>query len=361
MIEPQLRIPLSIILNLIRLTRYSHICMPGHLRHLILDASHQPFVLIALDHVVQKDGRSQQRFSVDIDGMATIDQDARSLFGLLPPGIRDQIYDATLFQDIQREHLHFRFKAPCPHLRLVSRQFRDEYDRRPIWGTTLEVSFLADLSELGYPGTPGLAARCTSLQLNYLFQRDLHAHEFMPYGFAIACCQVTLHLVPRRLQNLNVHLIWNSVRMLKDYLSSEVSNRLHGYIDRMVWNQYSCLHGATRRRMREDISNPGVSHLKLHYGGISLSDSSMRSKCDALGAELLKQPVTLDVWSGKDNCYLLDEDGISERLRLETLVEAATKVHVKDQSSGDAEINISEEPIWQEEVDFEVKNGIEWQ
>jgi hypothetical protein len=69
----------------------------------------------------------------------------------------------------------------------------------------------------------------------------------------------------------------------------------------------------------------------------------------------------LDVWSGKDNCYLLDEDGISESLRLETLVEAATKVHVKDQSSGDAEINISEEPIWQEEVDFEVKNGIEWQ
>jgi hypothetical protein len=306
-------------LDLIRLTRYSPTCTPGHLRHHILDASHHPFVFTALDHAVQKDSRSQQSFSLDIDGMATTDQDPRSFFGLLPPEIRDQIYDATMFQDIQREHLNFRFKAPCPHLRLVSRQFKEEYDRRSIWGTVLEVSFLADLSESGYPGKPGLAARCTSLQLNYLFERDSHAHEYMPYGFAIACYRITLHLVPRGLQNLNVHLIWNSVRMLQDYLSSEVSNRLHCYIDRTVWNHYSCLHGARRRRMREHISNPGgITHLKLQYGGISLSDSSMRSKCDILGAELLKKSVTLGAWSGKDNCYLLDEDGISERLRLET-------------------------------------------
>ena len=64
----------------------------------------------------------------------------------------------------------------------------------------------------------------------------------------------------------------------------------------------------------------------------------------------------MGVWSGKDNCYLLDEDGISERLRLESLVEAAIQGNVKDQFSGDADIDIFEDSIWQEEVDVEVKH-----
>jgi hypothetical protein len=41
------------------------------------------------------------------------------------------------------------------------------------------------------------------------------------------------------------------------------------------------------------------------------------------------------------------------------LIEAAVQVNVKDQSSGDAEINISEDPTLQEEVNIEVKNGTE--
>ena len=66
----------------------------------------------------------------------------------------------------------------------------------------------------------------------------------------------------------------------------------------------------------------------------------------------------MGVWSGKDDCFLLDEDGISERLRLETVVEAET---VKAQLSEDTEINIFEDRIWQEEMETGNKNRIEQQ
>ena len=84
----------------------------------------------------------------------------------------------------------------------------------------------------------------------------------------------------------------------------------------------------------------------------------MRSNCNSLGAELLKRSVTLGVWSGKDDCFLLDEDGISERLRLETVVEAET---VKVQLLEDADINIVEDQIWLEEMETGNKNRIKQQ
>ena len=167
-----------------------------------------------------------------MEGMTTTDQGCKTFFELLPPEIRDQIYDATMFQDIQREHLNFRFRAPFLHLRLVSRQFKNEYDRRSIGDTTLEVSFPADFAEKMrriYP--PGLAARCTSLQLNYLILEYPHAHEMSPGGFAITCCRIMLRLAPRGLKHLHIYLVWKSVRMLKDYTSSRFLILLHGFIN----------------------------------------------------------------------------------------------------------------------------------
>ncbi|GAB7332431.1 hypothetical protein MBLNU13_g04237t2 [Cladosporium sp. NU13] len=178
-------------------------------------------------------------------GIAMTNQDGKSFFELVPAEIRDQIYDATMFQTIQRQKVNFQFKAPCPHLRFVSRQFKDEYDARSVWGTNLEVSLRYDV--------------------------------------------------------------------------------------------------------REDISDSGIAvALKLRYGGIPLLNTSVRSKCDVLGAELLKEPVTLGVWSAEDDCFLLDEDVTSERLKLETVVEVAIQAEtVKDQVSNDGEVDIFEDQIWQ--------------
>jgi hypothetical protein len=284
-------------------------------------------------------------------------QDGKSFFELVPAEIRDQFYDATMFQNIQRKHLNFSFKAPCPHLRLVNHQFKDEYDERSIWGTTLEVSFRAAFTEYQrHPNTPGLAARCDSMRLKYLFQKNSHAREEDPPSLPHMCICLMLHLAPERVKHLEVCLVWFSVRMLKDHVSQQ-SDWLHRLINHLINDPYYLMHHEWWDGQHRDLSDSGiVVGLKLDYGGIPPLNTPMRLKCNALDDELLKRPITLGVWIGKDNCYLLDEDGISERLRLESLVEAAIQGNVKDQFSGDADIDIFEDSIWQEEVDVEVKH-----
>ena len=58
-------------------------------------------------------------------GISMTSQDGKSLFEILPAEIRDQIYDATMFQNTQRQKVNFHFRSPRPHLRLVSRQSKD--------------------------------------------------------------------------------------------------------------------------------------------------------------------------------------------------------------------------------------------
>ncbi|GAB7332432.1 hypothetical protein MBLNU13_g04237t1 [Cladosporium sp. NU13] len=204
-------------------------------------------------------------------GIAMTNQDGKSFFELVPAEIRDQIYDATMFQTIQRQKVNFQFKAPCPHLRFVSRQFKDEYDAR---------------------------------------------------------------------SHFEIYLVWDSVRMLKDYASQRPTGFLYHLNYLIEHPGYD---------VREDISDSGIAvALKLRYGGIPLLNTSVRSKCDVLGAELLKEPVTLGVWSAEDDCFLLDEDVTSERLKLETVVEVAIQAEtVKDQVSNDGEVDIFEDQIWQ--------------
>jgi hypothetical protein len=152
--------------------------------------------------------------------------------------------------------------------------------------------------------------------------------------------------------------------VLRSYAQGpRLPDRLHRLINHLVNDPYSLMHHEWWGGQHRDLSDSGiVVGLKLDYGGIPSLNTPMRLKCNALDAELLKRPVTLGVWIGKGNCYLLDEDGISERLRLESLVEAAIQAErLEEHSSGDAEINISEDPIWQEEVNVGVKHGNEKQ
>jgi len=66
-----------------------------------------------------------------------------------------------------------------------------------------------------------------------------------------------------------------------------------------------------------------------------------------LGAENLKHAVTLRTCVD-DDCFLLDVNMISKRLRMETVVDVATQaVSMEDHLSENAEINLSEDQIWQ--------------
>jgi hypothetical protein len=134
--------------------------------------------------------------------------------------------------------------------------------------------------------------------------------------------------------------------MLKDYASQRSTrflNRLNYLIQNPAYNE------------RVDVRDSGiVFDLKLRYGGLPLLNTAMRSKCDVLGAERLKEPVTLGVWSAKDGCFQLNDDRTDEYLRMETVVEAANQAaSARVTSSVDAEMNISEDQIWQEEVRLE--------
>jgi hypothetical protein len=275
--------------------------------------------------------------------MATTDQGSKSFFELLPAEIRDQIYDATMEQDIQRKRLNFQFRAPSPQLRLISRQFKDEYDRRSIWGSTLDVSFRVDGGSLPrHPKAPSLASWCTVIQLKCFLGKSLLAHVSEWRSFAITCDQLIRHLAPDSLQQLEVYLVWDSVRMLKDY-ASQGPNQLHAFLNYLI-------HGPTYHPRAERISSHVMATLKLHYGGIPPLNTRKRSSCDVLGVGLLKQPATLGIWSVKDGSFLLDEAKVSERLRMETMIEAATQATTaKDESYGSAEIAVFEGQIWNQE------------
>lgn len=269
-------------------------------------------------------------------------QDGKPFFELVPAEIRDQIYDATMFQNVQRHKVNFQFQAPCLHLRFVSRQFKDEYDARSIWGTNLKVSFRqASAKRMGPPHAPRLASRYTSIELNCLLGKHSLACRWSEWeDAAVACYRLILRLAPEGLQHLEIYLVWDSVRMLKDCASERPTGLLY-HLDYLIKHpEYG---------VREDISDSGiVIDLKLRYGGIPLLNTPVRSKCDVLGAELLKEPVTLGVWIADDECFLLDGDGISERLGLEIVIEAAIQAETgKGQVSDDGEVDIFEDQILQ--------------
>ena len=61
--------------------------------------------------------------------------------------------------------------------------------------------------------------------------------------------------------------------------------------------------------------------------------------------------ATLGRGSAENSYFLLDYNGVSERLRMEALVETCPHdVAVKDQSIQNAEINVSEDQDWHQKV-----------
>ena len=104
----------------------------------------------------------------DPGGSSSINRDGKSFFEVLPRELRDCIYEHTFDNDMKDHCYRYRFRAPQPHLRLVSRQFMHEYDEQAPHDTALFVTGRNDrlicipYGLLGDSAPPRLAGRCTS-------------------------------------------------------------------------------------------------------------------------------------------------------------------------------------------------------
>jgi hypothetical protein len=133
--------------------------------------------------------------ALELEGtVACISRDARSYFKRFPRELRDCIYD-LLYQEIEESiaghELHTR--AIIPRLRLVSRQFKSEYDERiasDVWNQHLTMTYTAEVHDWShfrrcciYALCTPLAAHTTSITLNMRFDSGGLYHS-EPMGHA---------------------------------------------------------------------------------------------------------------------------------------------------------------------------------
>jgi hypothetical protein len=98
----------------------------------------------------------------------------KSFFDDFPRELRDKIYDLTSEHEVKRHSYHMRFQAPVPHLRLISRQFKHEYDERQPKDPSLAVEDRGPRFP-GFPHpysvvVPRLATQCTVLHFTHNVQ-----------------------------------------------------------------------------------------------------------------------------------------------------------------------------------------------
>ena len=108
--------------------------------------------------------------STEPGGSSTISRDGKSFFDVLPRELRDRIYGYTFDHDSMDDYYKYNFKAPLPHLRLVSRQFVHEYDEQTPCDATLFVTGRNVRHGCPWEGptkqrAPRHASRCTSAEM----------------------------------------------------------------------------------------------------------------------------------------------------------------------------------------------------
>jgi hypothetical protein len=114
---------------------------------------------------------------------------------MFPREIRDSIYEHTFDHEMTRHLYHMRFQAPLPHLRLVSRQFKQEYDEQSPTNTSLFVTDQSQPLGFFYPDAviaglvlPRLATRCTVVHITQNLQdQEVEEAEDMMDQLAYYC------------------------------------------------------------------------------------------------------------------------------------------------------------------------------
>lgn len=153
-------------------------CSPSRYRtHLTLLVRRQPSTFATITTY-----SPPMALPTDLGGPVSTGIHGKSFFEVIPRELRDAIYDLTFDHGTMSNSFEIEFRAPLPHLRLVSRQFKQEYDEQSPRDATLVISnhslwFQHHACQTPrFPILPQLATRCTAMH----FTHHLHDEEVFP-------------------------------------------------------------------------------------------------------------------------------------------------------------------------------------
>jgi hypothetical protein len=255
---------------------------------------------------------------------ASVSNGSKSFFDILPRELRDDIYDHTFDHEATLPEIyHMRFQAPLPHLRLVSRQFKHEYDERSPKDTTLFVTdqrlpskklpFVDKASML----LPRLATRCTVLHFTHNLQDQtvMEAGDILGRRVAWFCGPLGHWLAFRlpHLQDVHIKCSFNFVQNL-------AKSRLH-------FRPREVLRRLAREYMRH-LSKLGiVTRIEWSHLGISSHGIPSQLMLDLPSLESLTESVALGRYERPSRCFdtkwELHEDLIEQRSAAEAVFLAA--------------------------------------
>jgi hypothetical protein len=266
--------------------------------------------------------------------MGTINKEGKSFFEIAPRELRDLIYDATFHHEVKSGAVTSIFEARCLHLRLVSRQFKDEFDKRKPKHKKLVVCFDADLAHLRSPRlsafVPSLAARCISVEVRYL------AHNFQLFdgcrqrsenfsAFSVLCMQLAEGMV--NLRNFKILLIWDSVRTLETFAATcQHTATKHTCVSTSLRRILSAENYIARRTPGASNKSWVFRNFRLLHRGLASIGPPGGFDFDVPRIKLLKKPVVLGIWTDHYNQFLVRGEGIRDRRMVEVAIEAKKAV-----------------------------------
>jgi hypothetical protein len=234
----------------------------------------------------------------DPDGSSSINKDDKSFFDVLPRELRDRIYKYTFDHDFSDEYYRYQFRAPQPHLRLVSRQFMREYDEQTPKNATLFITgrndrFTCTPAEFpNAPKLPRLAARCTSAEMEQHIGETDAFRQYIDDEEYEVCSSLNarineLYDFIESLQSLQQVKVQFNLNFVKTF--DTIYDRMGYYLDPFRYHN------------GESLLDPNITielrHLDLNYPNLPASFTS-----DIPGFDVLKQSATLATFYYSPGC-----------------------------------------------------------
>jgi hypothetical protein len=253
---------------------------------------------------------------------------SKSFFDMFPREIRDSIYEHTFDHGMTPHLYHMRFQAPLPHLRLVSRQFKQEYDEQSPTNTSLFVTdqsqplnfFYSDAIIAGLV-LPRLATRCTVVHITQNLQDQAveEADDMMD--------QLVYHCDPIHWWQLDQELtLLREVHVKFNFNFVQNLERLFSHCGQAYVCDWFAEHYWPREVYR---TSPGRRITTVEFSHLGLASHSVPGQL-VLGlpsSESLTQPATLGGFECRDTSEEFEmkfhEDVIEQRSAAEAVFVAA--------------------------------------
>lgn len=270
---------------------------------------------------------------IDPGGSVPTSVSGKSFFEVFPRELRDKIYDFSFDHEAERRDYTMQFRAPLPHLRLVSRQFKQEYDQQLPSKTTLVVSdhnneFLGFL----FPPqdvicVPSLAKRCTALHFTQNMQDSWgHHSQILSPGMLRKHFRSIEQTFTQRLDHLQeIHVridfnIFKNVWMLHGEPEDGPALFISRYFPK-TWKHSKvvtiefCYPGLTYPsppgRLTSSIPDPACLDELATLGTIQYRDGHTEAKAhyDIVKQRITVEKATRDAWETEHGCTLTRAQG----------------------------------------------------